>query len=229
MSVERVCLFHWLRISQSLADSNFSYVQDVSDHAEYIVSVKRAVQLNPVLTADERAILGRSYESAAESRAASIRSVSSLIASGGSRSHLAGLCTFHTKMTEEFTEVCLDLIHLADSLPGPGFFPAKLKADFYRRLCVSISLSGYLGSAKESYQEAKEIGQAELGAASPDYLALVIDFCTFLREVAVMPAEATAVAAAAREAAVGASDDGESIELLRALHEISLLDGDAPI
>jgi 14-3-3 protein epsilon len=229
MSLERCCLFHWLRIGQSLADSNPSSVQDVSDHADHIACVKRAVQLNPVLTPEERVLLARTYEDAADSRADSLRLVSSLIDSGGSRSHLPRLRAFRAKLEEEFSGICLELIHLVDALPGHDFFRAKLKADFYRRLCVSIGLSRHLWSARDSYKEAMEIAKAEFGEESPDYLALVVDFCTFLRHVAAMPEEAVAVGAAAYEAAVGAVDDPKAIELLGTLREVSLLCDDGLI
>ena len=228
MSVERACLFHWLEMAQSLAASNASCVQDVSDHAEHIASVKRAVQLSLVLTPGECAILSRTYEATADSRADSVQSVSWLIDAGGSRTLLAALRAFRTKLTKELTDVCLDLIHLADNALRPQLFPRQAEGGF---LSPPLRLDRPARVPRQHdrlLQGSEGDRRGRIRAASPDYLALIMDFCTFLRDVAAMPVDAAAVGAAAYEAALGTSEEPESSELVRRLREISLLTADAP-
>jgi 14-3-3 protein epsilon len=184
---------------------NPQHVQRMDEQAENIESVKRAIRRNPVLTSEERSILSITYKNAVSSRRSAIKNVATLIEQKGGRTRfpnrLARLQEFETRLQDELTDICLDLVRLIDDSLEPASFQAeervfyeKMKADYYRYICEtnkeSPHFAHYSGRAKECYETALDVAQSELPPASPSYLGLVLNFTVFLYEVMQLQNEA---------------------------------------
>jgi 14-3-3 protein epsilon len=203
MADERELLLSYLRVSSS----SMSPIR-IDEQSDNMTSMKRVIQLNPVLSADDRTLLHQVYKTAVSSRRLAIKDVQALIQEiSGSpafgRRH-PRLLQFMNTLKQELKDICLDLITLIDeSLVPASFEPeqrvfyAKMKADYLRYLAEdkeAPSFETYSAHAKVCYETAMEIAAQEYPATSPVYLGLVLNFTVFLYDIMKLHNEAIELA-----------------------------------
>ena len=189
MSVERDALLCWPRFLCLRGVQ----VRSVEDQAENISAVKQAVELNPLLTAEERKVLWFVYKTAILSRLNAIHEVTPLV---GPLEELPPrvrrMREFLERLYSELREIVFDAVNLIDDLlfpssvePAQRMFYAKMTGDCFACLCEireDPNCGEHCERARAAYENAMMIGQAETDGTSADYLRLVRNFTAFLWE-----------------------------------------------
>ena len=190
MSNEREVIIHHLRVVYSSG----VVIERLEDKEENINEIKRAIELNPVLSLDERSILACAYKDAITDRRNAIiecqhqlerinREEQPLVA--------ARLEEFYVKVKRELKGICMDIIGLINStlLPAANetdqrLFFLKMTADYYRYLCEmrdDAQFDIYCRSAQEAYENAMAMAKS-LSPACPQYLGVVLNYTVFLHD-----------------------------------------------
>jgi 14-3-3 protein epsilon len=217
MAEERDGIFFYLSVLYSRAAANCAHVQRMQDQADNINLIKRAVELGPVLAADERHILSITYRNAVASRRHALELVDRAIQREIEGRRLDRLREFRGRVQLELAAICLDLVCLIDDalepaafVPDERIFYEHMKADCYRYICESdrdaADFPAHSASARASYDLALSLAQAALSPASPAYLGLVLNFSVFLRETMQMQDDAIDLAERAWEVALDFAD-----------------------
>jgi 14-3-3 protein epsilon len=200
MADERELVIYYLRI----LFSNNGLGERMDEQQENIDEMKKAVELNPCLTSEERNLLSLVYKIPVTSRRNAIRVVRDCIQQEeqqGTRPHrVEKLNEFLELLKEELKNICLDLINLIEKTllpvstkPEQRVFYQKMEGDYYRYICENREDSNftvYSNRAKECYDTALEIGRSEMAKTSPMYLGLVLNFSVFLYEIMQLQNEA---------------------------------------
>jgi 14-3-3 protein epsilon len=221
MVEERDGIFFYLSVLYSPTVANCVHVQRMQDQADNIELVKRAVELDPVLAADERHILSITYKNAVTSRRHALelidRAIQHEIDALESPCRLDKLREFRGKVQLELATICHDLICLIDEalepaafVPDERVFYEHMKADCYRYICESDKEAAdfpvHSANARACYDLALNLAQAALSPASPAYLGLVLNFSVFLRDIMQLQDDAIDMAETAWEVALDFGD-----------------------
>ena len=194
MSEERDLILYYLNIYYSHQGDN----ELSDDQRENIQSIKRVVELNPILNNDERNLLNIVYKNAVSSRRSTIRDVTENIRiiseSQVHQQRLQKLNDFRELLFREVYDICMDLIDLietsilpATSEPELRVFYEKLKGDFYRYICENREktpeIEDLIQKASTCYQTGMEIAKSELSPTNINFLGLVLNYTVFLYEI----------------------------------------------
>lgn len=190
MTEERDLLLYYLRIHFS----NQPEVELKDEQQENIDSMHRVVDLNPVLTTEERNILNVAYKNAITSRRKAISDVVTLMKdeSAQTEERLSRLAQFRDVLLKEMREICTDLIKLIDESllpasdePEQRVFYEKMKGDYYRYICENKEgdIDGIVEKARQCYQAGLDIARTELNSTNPTFLGLVLNYSVFLYEI----------------------------------------------
>jgi 14-3-3 protein epsilon len=170
--------------------------------------MKRVIQLNPVLSHDERNLLAQVYKMAIASRRRAIKDVQAIIQdtppSVESARRRPRLILFLATLKQELRGICLDLISLIDTLLAPAAFEPdqrvayeKMKADYLRYVAEDKEAPTFAADsaqARQCYETAMEIATQEYPSTSPVFLGLVLNFTVFLYEIMELHNEAIELA-----------------------------------
>ncbi|OHT00288.1 14-3-3 protein beta/alpha-B [Tritrichomonas foetus] len=194
MSDERDLILYYLKIYYSTTSKN----ELIDDQQDNINSLKRVVELNPILDAEDRNILNVAYKNAVSSRRNAIRNVQENIKmtsqDGKHPYRHQKLIEFLNTLFKEIHDICLDLIELINNVilpatndPENRVFYEKLKGDFYRYICENrekdATIEEFILQAQNSYQAGLEIAKSELSPTNYNYLGLVLNYTVFLYEI----------------------------------------------
>jgi 14-3-3 protein epsilon len=183
-------------------------VLDQTDRYQDMMNfMKRVVELNPALSVDERNLLAVSYKNVLTPRRNGLQTLSAIA------SHMEGqatpnrireICDIRAGLEAEVQAICNQLIELVTSkllpaatTPNARIFFEKLRADYYRYMCESISgeeQREIAAKAREAYGSAIDQAKAVLKPASSLYLGLVLNYTVFLDEALHSRAEALEIA-----------------------------------
>jgi 14-3-3 protein epsilon len=183
-------------------------VLDQTNRNEEMVSLmKRVVDLNPVLSTDERNLLSVAYKNIVTIHRSGLRILSAVGDHDDGTAtpwRIAQIAGIRERISSELKAACLDLINMVGGTLIPAcsddesrMFFEKLRADYYRYMCEATSgddLTEITIQARKSYEDAIEIAKGALPPASPGYLGLVLDYTVFLFEVVRNRAEAIELA-----------------------------------
>lgn len=205
MSDERELLIYWLRILYSSKEGNT--IERMEEQQQNIADMKRIIELNPVLSSDERNILSLVFKNYLSSRRGPVRDFQQYLRRSDIEipdSRRAAIARFIGQLQTEILEVARDLIELIDSSllpvcsePEQRVFYHKMKADYFRYVCENEDDPDrvmYCEKARACYQEAIDIAQAELNPTSAQVLGLILNFTVFLYETMQCHSEAIELA-----------------------------------
>ena len=232
MSVERDALLCWPRF----LCLKRVWVKSVEDQAENISAVKQAVELNPLLTEEERKVLWFVYKTAILSRRNAIREVIGSSSLAGPLEELPPrvrrMREFLEQLYSEIREIVFDAVNLIDELlfpssaePAQRLFYAKMTGDCFAYLSEMTrddpNCGEYCAKAKAAYENGIVIGQAETDGTSADYLRLVRNFAVFLWERMMCRREAIELAMKVYEETMDAIGgiELEAVAILRQIKE----------
>lgn len=201
MSDERELIIYYLSI---LYKSSHNHTERMEEQDANIRELKRAIELNPVLSEEERNILSFFYKSPVNSRRNSIRECKGWLEEADLQqkqpNRYRQLTEFIDKLQSEVKNIALDLIKLVDewllaasTTPEQRVFFEKMKGDYYRYICENKEdpeFSMFCEKGKEAYENALEIARNELVPTSPQFLGLVLNFSVFLYDTLQMHSEA---------------------------------------
>ena len=177
------------------------YVAQILDNAEMpkemVALMKRVIELNPDLSADERNLLSVAYKNAIQQPRKGIRLIDPTIEgepNAGNNQRAESLREIKKQMSQEINEIANDVEQLVDTqlLPASSsaearVFYHKMKADFFRYACEGMEDSderqNYVQRTKDSYEEAINIARSEISPYRPSYLGLLLNYSVFLYEV----------------------------------------------
>jgi 14-3-3 protein epsilon len=169
--------------------------------------MKRAINLDPALTVDERNLLSVAYKTVISDRRTAIRALSALIEQPDTRATPARVdqvSKIRNDIIAELDNYALDLINVVDTSllptaanPEARLFYEKLKADYWRY--ISEGKDGdekaqFADEAKQAYERALAIAKDEIPAYKPPSLGLMLNYSVFLYEILGRREEATELA-----------------------------------
>lgn len=196
MSSEREQLIYMVRILG----------QTPNKAREMVNYMKRAIEINPVLDADERTLLTVAYKSLITSRRQGIRRLMQQEdeIEDNSDTCKTRIQEIRTNLINELNEICTELIKLVDDAILPKaedsvsiVFYQKLKADYYRYICEAQTgdeLKDTAEQATKAYEIALDVAKKDLQPYSPNYLGLILNYTVFLFENARKRQEAVRIA-----------------------------------
>jgi len=177
-------------------------------------AMKRVAQQDQELTVEERNLLSVAYKNVVGSRRASLRIISSIEQkeeSRGKLDHLTRAKEYKTKVEEELTEICNDILHVLESnliarssTSESKVFYYKMKGDYHRYLAESTtgdSKSDAAEKALAAYKAASEKA-LELLPTNPIRLGLALNFSVFYYEIMNSPDNAIQLAKLAFDDAI---------------------------
>ena len=180
---------------------------------EAVDYITRAVEIEPILSENERQILSIAYKAIISPRRHGIKVLMSKInpISGEEDENLspalsAKLDELKQTLIDELLMYSNKLINLIDNVivpekrdPENGVFYIKLKADYYRYICEAYrentpERNKYTELATQAYQEAISASKSQLLEYSPTNLGLVLNYTVFLYDIAGKTKEAVELA-----------------------------------
>jgi len=181
---------------------------------EYMKQVASAAQ---GLSLEERNLLSVAYKNVVGSRRASLRIIGSIETKEKEKGsdNLQSVTSYKTKVKEELTKICEDVISLLDKTliteglsKEPAVFYYKMKADYYRYLAefADDEKDGFASNAKDAYDKAKELSCADLAPTHPIRLGMALNYSVFMYEVQGQKAEACQLAKEAFDEAIAELD-----------------------
>ena len=241
MSDERELIIYWLRI---LYSSN-NHVESADEQRENIESMKRIIELNPKLNQGERLILAHAYKNPIASRRNAIRHTEVVIRMADATAlekpkndpsvspKVLRMREFVDRLYIELREIALDLINLIDDQllpcaadPSERVFYEKMKGDYFRYICENRNdpeFETFCQKARVAYQNALDIGQAELSSTSPEYLGLVLNFSVFLYETMQCHSDAIELSQRTFNESMDIVDTGDEWSYSETAHLLALL------
>ena len=232
MSDEREQLIYFLRIQFNNGVPN----EGMEDQMEYIDIMKKIIELNPVLSEDEKVLLSLVYKNAVTSRRNGIREVETYLqdpSNSNRPSRQQKLVLYLSTLKRELKDICLDLINLINETLLPQSFSGeqrvfyeKMKGDYYRYICENKSddSSDFISKASQCYDDAIAIAKSELSPTSSAYLGVVLNYSVFLYEIMGFREQAIDLASRTFTETVDnldsmSPDYNESVMILRLLRE----------
>lgn len=184
-------------------------------HDDMIKAMKRIIELNPVLSLEERNLLSISYKNVTDVRRNSIHYINQFLKNETAQypNTIPYLQNSRNDIVNELKGYCNDLLTLVDEKllpPCPDeksrVFYIKLKADYCRYLCEALEGEEKDATAKkaqEYYNEAIEIVKKEYPRYSPSYLGIFLNYSVFLYETLHQTEEAIKTAQEISEVNIG--------------------------
>jgi 14-3-3 protein epsilon len=179
------------------------------------------VQIDPVLTNDERNILSAGYKNVISGKRASWRLLYSLEKKEEKKNspNLAYLREIKGQVEDEMRRICDDIQAVLDKHlvagakdPENKVFYLKLKADYFRYRAEFTSGAEHQKAANDAeaaYKAAYDVAEKEIPISSSTRLGLALNFSVFYYEIKLMKAEACAIAKNAFEESIKILDELE--------------------
>lgn len=187
---------------------------------EMVEAMKKVAQLGTELTVEERNLLSVAYKNVVGARRASWRIISSIESkeeSKGNATHVTRIRSYRTKVEDELSGICQDVLNVLDKHLIPAaqsneakVFYYKMKGDYYRYLAEFKSGDLRKDAADKSlgaYQSASDIATKELASTHPIRLGLALNFSVFYYEIMNSPDKACQLAKQAFDDAIAELDN----------------------
>ncbi|EAX92702.1 14-3-3 protein [Trichomonas vaginalis G3] len=166
-------------------------------YGEMLSYMKRAVEINPVLSNDERQILVNAYKFTISPKRRGIRNIfrSEMDDSTANLSEQtqAEVKSIKKQIITELVSLCEEFIDLINSKllpvntdPDSIVFYNKNKGDYYRYICEATDGNERIVATKrgmESYEVALEKSKVALQQYTPTALGLMLNYTVFLYEI----------------------------------------------
>jgi len=186
---------------------------------EMVESMKKVASLDVELTVEERNLLSVAYKNVIGARRASWRIISSIEQkeeNKGNEVHVAKIKEYRTKVENELSNICNDILSVLDEhlIPTSNsgeskVFYYKMKGDYHRYLAEFATGNGRKESAENSliaYKSASDIAVTELPPTHPIRLGLALNFSVFYYEILNSPDRACQLAKQAFDDAIAELD-----------------------
>jgi 14-3-3 protein epsilon len=183
--------------------------------------ITKYVQLEPVLSNDERNILSAGYKNVISGKRASWRLLNSLEKKEEKKNgqNLAYLREIKSQVENEMKKICDDIQSVMDKYlvpnakdPETKVFYLKLKGDYYRyraEFTTGTEQEKAANDAEAAYKAAFEIAEKEIPISSSTRLGLALNFSVFYYEIKNLKAEACQIAKNAFEESIKILDELE--------------------
>jgi len=191
-------------------------------YPEMISWITKFVELNPVLSSDERNILSAGFKNIIGSKRTSWRLIETLEKKEEKKTDKANLTSVRevkTKVENEMRKICDDVQSLLDKHlvpaakdPETKVFFLKLKADYYRyraEFSTGKENEDNCNLAEKTYRTAFEIAEKEIPISNSTRLGLALNFSVFYYEIKNLREEACQIAKNSFEEAIKILDDLE--------------------
>ena len=197
--------------------------------------INKFVQMDPVLSHDERNILSAGYKNVISSKRASWRLLHSLEKKEEKKHspNLAYLQEIKGKVEDEMRRICDEIQDSLDKYlipnakdPENKVFYLKLKGDYYRYRAEFTSgqeNEQATNQAEKAYKEAYDIAEKHIPISSSTRLGLALNFSVFYYEIRNLKDEACQIAKSAFEESMKILDDLERIKAKDTILIIQLL------
>ena len=173
------------------------YVAQILDqttcHQEKVDMMRKVIELNPVLSHDERNLLSAGYKELISVHRDGLRILAEMAEhdEGKANQHRIGQITaVREKIVAELEEKCNELIKLIDETllpaatnPEARLFYEKLRGDYLRYIYEARNDPAVAERAKESYDAALKIARTELEPCKPACLGAILNYAVFLFDV----------------------------------------------
>ena len=190
-------------------------------YPEMVTFIYKFIELNPILTNDERTILSAGFKNIIGSKRSSWRLIEALEKKeekkGGSS--LTSVREVKTKIENEMRNICDDVQSTLDKFLIPSakdsdtkVFYLKFKADYYRyrsEFSVDKEYQENIDLADKIYKSATELAEKDLPISNPTRLGLALNFSVFYYEGRNLREEACQIAKTNFEEAIKILDDLE--------------------
>jgi len=186
---------------------------------EMVEAMKKVACMDVELTVEERNLLSVAYKNVIGARRASWRIISSIEQkeeNKGNESHVTRIKEYRSKVENELTQICNDIVAVLDQhlIPTANtgeskVFYNKMKGDYHRYLAEFASGNGRKEAAENSliaYKAASDIAVTELPPTHPIRLGLALNFSVFYYEILNSPDRACQLAKQAFDDAIAELD-----------------------
>lgn len=186
---------------------------------EMVESMKTVAKLDVELTVEERNLLSVAYKNVIGARRASWRIISSIETkeeSKGNESHVSKIREYRSKVENELTGICNDILNILDGHLIPTaktseskVFYYKMKGDYHRYLAEFLTSDQRKDAAENSllsYKAASDIAMTDLPPTHPIRLGLALNFSVFYYEILNSPDRACQLAKQAFDDAIAELD-----------------------
>eukprot|EP00999_Lentomonas_sp_LEN2_P002956 NODE_814_length_1174_cov_470.374403_g773_i0.p1 GENE.NODE_814_length_1174_cov_470.374403_g773_i0~~NODE_814_length_1174_cov_470.374403_g773_i0.p1 ORF type:complete len:243 (+),score=62.08 NODE_814_length_1174_cov_470.374403_g773_i0:341-1069(+) len=199
------------------------YMAKLAEQAEryedMVQWMKKVAKSDVELSVDERNLLSVAYKNVIGARRASWRIVSSVREKEegkGNSAHVSKIHDYRTKIENELTEICKDVIDILEKFLIPKaqgseskVFYYKMIGDYHRYLAefsTDATRKSASDEAMKGYKNASDIAEQELSPTNPIRLGLALNFSVFYYEVQNSPEKACNLAKAAFDDAIAELD-----------------------
>jgi len=186
---------------------------------EMVEAMKKVANLDVELTVEERNLLSVAYKNVIGARRASWRIISSIEQkeeNKGNESHVKRIKEYRSKVENELTNICNDILNVLDQHLIPSsttgeskVFYYKMKGDYHRYLAEFAQAQARKEAAENSliaYKSASDIAITELPPTHPIRLGLALNFSVFYYEILNSPDRACHLAKQAFDDAIAELD-----------------------
>jgi 14-3-3 protein epsilon len=185
---------------------------------EMVESMKAVAKMNSELSVEERNLLSVAYKNVSGARRASWRIISSVEQKEEAKEspHVPKIKAYRTKIEEELTAVCNDILSLLDDHLIPSatsgeskVFFYKMKGDYHRYTAEFSSAEVRKAAAEKSltaYKTAYDIANVDLPPTHSIRLGLALNFSVFYYEIMNAPDKACQLAKQAFDDAIAELD-----------------------
>jgi 14-3-3 protein epsilon len=169
--------------------------------------IKRVIDADPVLTAEQRDLLSVSYKHVITSDRNGLRYLSTLLERDEAREtefRFEELRSLQSKLRRDLENQCLGLIDLVDNKllpaakdPEAQLYYEKLKADHWRYISEgreSSEKEESAAKAKEAYERALQIARESIPLFKAAHLGLILNYSVYLYEIGGQKEEALELA-----------------------------------
>jgi 14-3-3 protein epsilon len=210
---------------KSYTRDEYVYLAKLYERAErfddMVKWITKYVQLDPVLSNDERNILSAGYKNVISGKRASWRLLHSLEKKEEKKNsqNLAYLREIKGQVEDEMKRICDDIQSVMDKYLVPNakdaetkVFYLKLKGDYFRYRAEFTSGAEHekaANDAESAYKAAFDIAEKEIPISSSTRLGLALNFSVFYYEIKNLKAEACQIAKSAFEESIKILDELE--------------------
>ena len=157
--------------------------------------VKKAIDINPVLTLEERNVLVVAYKTLISTSRKGLRELAATEIEDDdiSQDCKNKVILIKSQISKELISYCNDIITLLDEKILPAnkdaesqVFCIKLKGDYYRYIAEvqsDLERDDAIEKGMKCYKEALEISKAKLEQYTPTALGLILNYTVFLFEI----------------------------------------------
>ena len=197
--------------------------------------INKYVEMDPVLTTEERNILSAGYKNVISNKRSSWRLLNSMEKKEEKKNslQLSYLKEVKSSIESEMSKICADIQKVIDTYLLPNakdsetkVFYLKLKGDYFRynsEFAVGAEFDNVVNLADKAYKEAYEIANKDIPIANSTRLGLALNYSVFYYEIKNLKEEACTIAKNAFDEAMKVLDDLEKVKAKDTLLIIQLL------